>query len=296
MKHKILLFGGNGQIGKSFQRQILPDDWNLGIFTRAECDFTQPASIAKAIRDFAPDIVINAAAMTNVDACETDIQNATEVNFHAVANIASQCATIDAPLIQISTDYVFDGQDGQKPYLPDDQMNPLNIYGQTKMMGEEAARHAIHWHVIARTSLVFSSFGNNILTRILHQINTQEEVQAATDQVCNPASAHFVARTLIKIADDILRGKANGFGTFHICGEPAVSRFEFLQAIMEAYAPFTTKRPTLVPIKIASQADRVPRPLFSVMNTDKVRDVYGIQPHLWRDDLAPVIKDISLLF
>ena len=288
--HRVLVFGGNGQVGQALRYATLPADWLLKAVTRAECDFMQPGAIGKAVRDFAPDLVINAAAMTDIDACEKDPAQATEVNFHAVANIAGQCDTVNAPLIQISTDYVFDGKNGERPYMPDDEMNPVNVYGQTKMMGEEAARHGLHWHVIMRTSLVFSAFGQNVLTRTLRQIDTQVEIQAVTDQKANPTSAEAVAEALMVIGGAILRGKGDGFGTFHICGEPAVTRYEFLQAIMQAYAPFTERRPKLTPISSADIPNRVPRPPCSILNNDKARDVYGIQPHLWRDDLANSVR------
>lgn len=288
--HRIILFGGNSQIGRALQHQQIPADWQLKAVTRAECDFMRPGDIGKIMRDFSPDLVINAAAMTDIDACEQDRAKATEVNFHAVANIAGQCDTVNAPLIQISTDYVFDGKDGERAYMPDDAMNPINVYGQTKMMGEEAARHGLYWHVIMRTSLVFSEFGQNVLTKTLRQIDTQDEIQAVTDQKGNPTSAEAVTEALIIMGDAILKGKGNGFGTFHICGEPAVTRFEFLQAIMEAYAPFTSRRPKLVSVANADLPTRVPRPPCSILNNDKARDVYGIQPRLWHDDLAKAVK------
>jgi dTDP-4-dehydrorhamnose reductase len=289
--HRILLFGGNGQIGTTLKHHTLPADWDLGVTTRETCDFLNPASIGKAIHDFAPDLVINAAAMTDIDACQKNPTQAQEVNFHAVAHIAGQCANADAPFIQISTDYVFDGTEGEHIYQPDDPMNPVNVYGQTKMLGEEAARHGLYWHVILRTSLIFSAFGNNVLTKTLHQMNTLDEIQAVTDQKANPTSADAVADALITITSAILAGKGNGFGTFHISSDPAVTRFEFLEAIMEAYAPYTDRRPKLVAVKSSDLVGRVPRPPITMLGMDKTRDVYAIHPRNWRDDLAKSIKE-----
>jgi len=289
--YHILLFGGNGQVGRALQRRQIPASWELFAPTRAECDLMEPGAIGRTIQKFAPDLVINSAAMTDIDACENDRARATEVNFHAVANMAGQCDTINAPLIQISTDYVFDGRDGGIPYLPDDAMNPLNVYGQTKMLGEEAVRHGLYWHVIMRTSLVFSSIGENVLVKTLRQIDTQDEIQAVIDQKANPTSADAVGDALIAMGDAILKGKGNGFGTFHVCGEPAVTRFEFLQAIMEAYAPFTERRPKLMPVSSAEISNRVPRPPCSMLNNDKARDVYGIKPSQWREDLARAVSE-----
>ena len=288
--NRILLFGSEGQVGNALKRLDLPANWLVRMVTQSECDFTCPGAIGKTVQDFGPDLVINAAAMTDVDACECDCEKARDINFHAVVQIAAQCDTMAAPLIHLSTDYVFDGKDGGIPYYPDDAMNPINVYGQTKMMGEEAVRHGLYWHVILRTSLVFSAFGENILTRTLRQIDTQAEVSAVVDQIACPTSASAVAEALFAIANAIMNGKGNGFGTLHVCGEPAVTRFEFLQAIMGAYEPFTDRRPSLVPISAADLSDRAPRPGYSALNTDKAREVYGIQPSLWREDLSRAVK------
>jgi dTDP-4-dehydrorhamnose reductase len=288
----ILIFGGSGQVGTVLRGMKMPEDWHVMAPARAECDLTQPGDVARAIRDFGPDIVINAAAMCGIDECEKNPELAKEINFHAVANMAAQCSTLDTPLIHLSTDYVFDGTEG-KPYLPDDKMNPLNVYGQTKMMGEEAARHAIHWHVILRCPLIFSAQGKNLLTTTLGRINRENEITAASDQFTAPVHAHIVADALVTIANAILHGKGNGFGTFHLAGEPEINRFDFLQEIMDAYAPYTDRRPTLKPVKSAEMTGRVPRPRYTVLNADKINESYGIAPHRWHADLIQAVRDYA---
>jgi dTDP-4-dehydrorhamnose reductase len=290
--NRILLFGGHEQVGNALQRLALPADWHIKFVGPDECDFTQGRTIGKAVQDFAPDLVINATAMNDLEACEKNGDMAQEINFHAVANIAAQCDTVAAPFIHLSTADVFDGKDSA-PYVPDDPMNPINVYGQTRMMGEEAVRHGLYWHVIVRTSLVFSAIGDNVLTQTLRQIDTQDEVLAATDQIISPTSATAVAEALTTIAAAILHGKGNGFGTFHIGSELAVTRFEFLQAMMEAYAPFTTRRPKLTPVSAASLTDRVLEPLSTALNGDKLREIYGTKPHDWREDLAQAVKEYA---
>ncbi|MDR3424236.1 MAG: NAD(P)-dependent oxidoreductase [Alphaproteobacteria bacterium] len=289
--NRILLFGANGQVGRALQALPLPEDWDLRRLTPAECDFTSPSDIGKAFHDFPPDLAINAAEMNDLDACEINPDLAREVNFHAVAHIAGQCDTAGAPLIQLSTAHVFDGTESTVPYLPDDAMNPINVYGQTKMMGEEAARHGLYWHVILRASLVFSAHGDNILTRTLRQIDTQDDIQAAQDEIVSPTSAKAVAEALLGIAKAILNGKGDGFGTFHICSEPEASRFDFLQAVMQAYAPFTDRRPKLTPVPASAIPQHVLRPLYSALNGDKIREVYGIDSRLWHEDLSLAVKE-----
>ena len=295
--NRILLLGGNGQIGQALRQAALPDHWHLGVFTRAECDFMKPGDIARAIRGFEPELVINAAAMTDIDACQRDPLRAIEINFHAVANIAAQCDTLSAPLIHLSTDYVFDGQRGQEggnhPYKTTDAMNPVNKYGETKMMGEEAVRHGLHWHVILRTSLVFSSLGDNILTKTLRQIETQEVVEAVSDQTANPTSAAAVAEAVIAIGHAILQGKGNGFGTFHVSGDGPATRYEFLQAVMEAHAPFTEHRPRLDAVFAKDVPNRVPRPPYSVLDNTRLQEVYGLAPRSWRADLQQAVQQYA---
>jgi len=290
--NRILLFGGSGQIGRALQKLALTQDWELKALSRTECDFMQGGSIGKSVHEFMPNIVINAAALTDIEACEREPERAREINFHAVANIAAQCATYDAPLIQLSTDYVFDGA-SEVPYQPDDAMNPLNIYGQTKMMGEEAARHGIHWHVILRTSLVFSSVGNNVLTKFLHQIDTQDEVQGITDIKSNPTSAAAVAAALITITNAILSGKGNGFGTYHFCGPKAVTRYELLEDIMHIYAPLTKSRPKLIPIHAREAPSKTPRPPTSSLNCDKLCHDYGLTQSAYPEDLVKAVHDYA---
>jgi dTDP-4-dehydrorhamnose reductase len=287
----ILLFGGHGQVGNFFQTQELPTEWKLSAPGREECDFQHPDSIGKAMHTYAPELVINCAAMTDVDACENNISQALHVNFDAVATIAAHCVARDAPLIQLSTDYVFDGNDGQSPYRPDDQMSPLNFYGESKMMGEEAARHELHWHTIVRTSLVFSAYGDNALTRTLRAIDTQDEIPAAADQTANPTSAASLASALKVISTAILAGKANSFGTFHYCDFPAVSRLEFIQAIMDAYAPYTDRRPKLVGVNNADIPGRAPRPAYTSLDCSKTQAVFGIEPRDWREELCAAVKE-----
>ncbi len=182
---RIMLLGAGGQMGQAVRAEPLPRDWELAALSRAECDITDHRGVHKAVQTFRPDLVINAAAMTAVDKCETEQDQAVATNFEGPANLAAQCSAIDAPLIHISTDYVFDGQDGEVPYKPDDKMNPLSIYGNTKMMGEESVRHELAFHVILRISSVFSAFGTNMLTNAPCSGST-----SATRLKASPTSAH----------------------------------------------------------------------------------------------------------
>ncbi|MDR3448385.1 MAG: sugar nucleotide-binding protein [Alphaproteobacteria bacterium] len=289
----ILVFGGGGQVGQALLHTPLPTGLNLIAPPREACDITDAGDLARAMHEGKPDLVINTAAIAGIEACEENPDLAMRVNFEAVAAMAAHCTERSIPFIQISTDYVFDGADGAPPYLPDAAMNPLNVYGHSKMMGEEAARHGTHWHVILRTALVFSAFGENILTRTLRGIDTQDEITVAADQVASPTGAEFLAEGTLAVAAALLGGKSGGFGTFHLAGGPPASRFDFLQAVMESYAPFTERRPTLIAGKAANMPKRIPRPLYSALDCEKIHAVYGIAQRGWRDDLARAVRQLA---
>ncbi len=285
---KVLLLGAPGQIGQAFQYvwETAPSrpNWELGLLGRQDCDVTDPMALRVAVQRFKPDLLINAASLTNVDQAEKNEEAATAVNFHAAANMAAQCSALDAPMIHLSTDYVFDGQK-TTPYLPDDQMNPVNVYGASKMMGEEAVRHELAWHVILRISSVFSAFRRNVLTNMLAQIDKQDELRMVTDVVGCPTPATHIAQAILTIGEALLNGKTDGFGTFHLCGTPACSRFELAEAIMEAYAPHTPRRPKITPTVSAEFAAYARRPAYSAMDCSKIKTVYGIEQKPWREGL-----------
>ncbi|MFY9286986.1 MAG: dTDP-4-dehydrorhamnose reductase [Alphaproteobacteria bacterium] len=288
---RVMLFGASGQVGQALLSQKLPQDWELFPVTRADADITDHRATQNVIGSFKPDLVINSAAMTAVDACETEKIAAMKVNFDAAASIAAQCSAVDAPIIHLSTDFVFDGK-ATTPYQVDDVMDPPNVYGETKMMGEEAVRHEHSWHVILRISSVFSSFGQNLLTRMLHNIDTRDEIKAVTDQTSCPTYAPDIAAALITITNAILTGKADGFGTFHLTGSPAATRLEFTEAIMEAYAPHTEKRPIIRPALTADFPGFAPRPTYSVLDCSKIERVYGITQKPWRESLMDAMQRV----
>ena len=291
-QQRIMLLGAAGQIGQAMQylaaQTALPADWKLGLFSRAECDITNPAALRASMQDFAPTLVINAAGLTNVDEAEKEPLTADAVNFHAVAQMAAQCSVLDVPLIHLSTDYVFDGLK-TTPYLPDDLMNPLNKYGASKLMGEESVRHELPFHVILRVSSVFSAFRRNIMTNIINTFQDQEELRVVSDMIAAPTPALDVAKTIITMGTALLGGKMDGFGTFHFCGAPACSRYEFTESLMKAYAPYAKHMPRLTAISSAEVAPLAKRPHYSVLDCAKINDVYGITQPNWQDGLSEAV-------
>lgn len=288
---RIMLLGANGQVSQALRAEPLPADWQLAAYGHAECDITDHRQVQTVIQTFKPELVINTAAMTAVDKCETEHQQAIDANFEGPANLAAQCSALDIPLIHLSTDYVFDGSEG-KPYKTDDEMHPINMYGESKMMGEQAIQHGHAFHVILRISSVFSAYGTNLLTKMIQAIDTKDELKIVTDQICAPTPAQDVARALIKITNTLLHGKAGGYGIFHLCGTPEVNRLEFSQAMMDAYAPFTTRRPKILPALSSDFPGFAARPPYSVLDCSKIRDVYGIEQRPWREGLTEAMQTL----
>ncbi len=290
---RVMFFGAPGQIGQAFQYvwKSLPQRplWELGLFGRQECDIGNPVELKTVMQNFRPDLVINAAGLTRVDVAEQDEKTATEVNFHAVAGMAAQCSALDVPLIHLSTDYVFDGQK-TTPYLPDDPMNPINTYGASKMMGEEALRHELAWHVILRVSSVFSAFHRNILTNTIQLIDKNDALRMVADTLSAPTPATHIVRALISMGQQILGGKTDGFGTFQLCGTPPCSRLEWAQAVLKAYEPYTTRRPTIEPTTSAAFAAPAQRPAYTVMDCAKIKEIYGVEQRPWQEGLDEAME------
>lgn len=289
---RIMLLGANGQVGQALRAEKLPADWQLNAYGHTECDITNHRQVQETIQALKPDLIINSAAMTNVDKCETEQDQAIAANFHGPANLAAQCSALDIPLIHLSTDYVFDGKDGNRPYKTDDIMHPVNFYGDSKMMGEQAIQHEHAFHVILRIASVFSAYGTNLLTKMIQTINTRDEIKIVTDIICAPTPAQHVARALITITDSLLHGRVGGYGIFHLCGTPEVNRFEFSEAIIKAYEPFTTRRPKLLPALSSDFPGIAVRPPYSVLDCAKIEEVYGIKQRSWRDGLDEAMQTL----
>lgn len=291
-KHRIMLLGAAGQIGQALQHlgrsKALPETWDLALFSRAECDITSPAMLRDAIQTTRPDLLINAAGLTHVDEAEKDEKLAMATNFHAVAQMAAQCATLDIPMIHLSTDYVFDGRE-QRLYTPKDQMNPLNTYGGSKMMGEEALRGEHPFHVILRVSSVFSAFRRNLLTTVLALAQEREELRFVTDIVSTPTYALDIAHAITTMGQEILDGKIDGYGTFHLTGAPVASRYEFVEEVLRAYEPYAKRLPKLTATVCAEFPDDVRRPAHSAMDCAKIKAVYGIEQKPWKDGLREAL-------
>src|SRR5260221_3289133 len=237
MKPTILLTGKTGQLGSELNR-LLPKLGEVIVPDRKELELLDPKKIRQTIRDAKPQLIVNAAAYTAVDAAETDQANALAVNAEAPRLLALEAKKIGAVLVHFSTDYVFDGAK-QTPYVETDSPYPVNAYGRTKLAGEQAIRDSGAAHLIFRTSWVYATHGRNFLMTILRLATEREELEIVHDQVGAPTWASDLAAATTRILAGIIAGTKRQFnipevsGIYHMTAAGQTTWYEFAKAILE---------------------------------------------------------------
>ena len=292
---KLLLLGGNGQVGRELRRSLAP----LGtviVTTRDGSDadeianFDQPDTVAALVMRIAPDVVVNAAAYTAVDQAETEADAAFRANTASPAAIAQACAAIDARLLHYSTDYVFDGTATQ-PYREDDATAPLGVYGASKLAGEVAIRASGARHMILRAAWVYAAHGKNFLRTMLRLAGERDELRVVADPFGAPTPAGWIADA----SAQVLRSDAGIVGTWHLTAASETSWHGFAEAIFaEAEAlGVLTRKPRVLPISTADYPTPAKRPAYSVLETAKLRQDFGIIPPLWREGLRQTLREFA---
>lgn len=281
-----LLFGATGQVGREIVARAAGHGVALDSISRAEADFGTPAALRRAVVRRKPRLVVNAAAYTAVDRAEAEPGPAFAVNRDAPAALAAICAELDCPLIHISTDYVFDGaKDGA--YREDDAIAPLNVYGASKAAGEAAIRAALPRHVILRTAWVFGPARDNFVKTMLRLGAARPELGVVTDQYGGPTAACDLADIILAIAVKIAAGQGV-WGTFHCCGGPRVSRYDFASAIFAAAG----RGPALRAATSAEFPAPARRPANSMLDCTRLQDAYGLSQPDWRAALPGIVTRI----
>ena len=309
MKGTILLTGKTGQIGSELLR-LLPKIGEVVAPDRHELDLLNPDSIVRAMREFRPGLIVNAAAFTAVDAAEMQEAQAHAINANAPGVLAEEAKKIGAAVVHYSTDYVFDGSK-TTPYDEMDSPAPLNVYGKTKLAGEEAIRSSGIPHLILRTARVYSIRGRNFLRTILRLATENEELRVVRDQVGSPTWSRDIAQATTKILAQVINtnnSSANAFfdlsGTYHLTAAGATNWYEFACAILEESAdiapevpwlaeatqghPLITKR--ILPITTAEFPSPASRPLYCVLSNSRVTQRFGIRLPDWRKQLHLVLR------
>ena len=284
---RILITGGSGQVGHCLKAQLegcaelsVPDSSALNIVDRR--------SVRQAVETFRPDYIINAAAYTAVDKAESDAERAFAVNRDGARHLAEAAEAAGAAMLHISTDYVFDGARGA-PYDEAAQTAPQNIYGASKLAGEQAVLAACRRAVVMRTSWVFGAHGQNFVKTMLRLGRERDSLGIVADQYGAPTAAADIAAALITIVRRHTPEQlAERAGIYHYCGSPYASWFEFAETIFaEAAAQgVLAKIPAVKPIATADYPTPAKRPADSRLDCGKIRTVFGIGPCDWHSALS----------
>jgi dTDP-4-dehydrorhamnose reductase len=279
----LLVFGKTGQVACELQR-LAPDAIYLG---RDQADLSDPSACAAAIRDHAPEAVINAAAYTAVDRAEEEEDLATVINGAAPGAMAEACADLDIPLVHISTDYVFEGG-GERPWSPDDTTGPLGAYGRSKLAGEQAVQGAGGTYAILRTSWVFSAHGNNFLKTMLRLGAERDRLTIVADQIGGPTPAGGIAEACLAIAKG-LRKNCEKSGVYHYSGGPDASWADFARVI------FAEANQEVEVVDIPSSDFPTPavRPLNSRLDCASLEAQFGITRANWKSAVKEIVGQLT---
>jgi dTDP-4-dehydrorhamnose reductase len=269
----ILVTGKTGQVGFELFRAFSP----LG-------------RVRDFVRSVKPSLIVNPAAYTDVDRAETDPSPARAVNSTAPGILAQEAAKLGIPIVHFSTDYVFDGTKTE-PYTEDDAPNPVSIYGETKLAGEEAVRASGAMFVTLRLSWVYSLRGRNFLCAMLDLAKEGGEIRVADDQVGAPCWARMAAEAVVEIASRLLNGVDRCGGVYHVPAGGRTSRFGFAQEIFK----MTKGRPGVGEVELRPAATSeigtgAKRPAFSVMSGEKLEASFGIRLPDWKEQLEMALE------
>jgi len=287
----VLLTGGTGQIGRACQALDWPEGWTIVAPGRDELDLSQPASIDECLRRIGPGLVINAGAYTAVDKAEEEPELARAVNAAAPAAIAAYCRDAGIPLIHVSTDYVFG--DGRGYRREDDEAAPLNVYGSSKLEGEQAVLAAGGRAVVLRTAWVVSPWGRNFVTTMLRLAREEDELRVVADQLGCPTSAADVTAAIRTIALRLVDDRSGPLGVVHFVNAGEASWAGLANEIMAAAEAEGLPSAAIVPIRSDDYPTVVRRPSDSRLDIQRIRDWFGIEPRPWQQAMREIVAQIA---
>lgn len=281
---RVMVTGAGGMTGSEVSERARAAGWEVCALSHAELDVTDSFAVREVFRQFRPDVAINAAAYTAVDHAESEPDVAAAINTEGPRNVACAAEELRIPIVHISTDYVFDGR-ARSPYMPEAAPNPLNIYGKTKLGGEDAVRSETEDYVVVRTSWVFSHRGSNFVRSMLRLAAERDELRVVNDQVGRPTAAGDLADALLVVADRLVENRKLQ-GTYHFANAGETSWFAFAQAIFADDArPRAVAPPQLVPIQTREFPTEAQRPAYSVLDSSSFSSAFGVVPRPWREAL-----------
>lgn len=278
-----MITGAYGQVGFCLTQQAQANGWDILAIDRDKLDITAPQAVNALVKEYRPDVIINAAAHTAVDKAETEIDASYAINRDGPKYLAEAAASVGAAMLHISTDYVFAG-DKDGIYSEADPVAPQGIYGASKLAGEEAVIAANSKHIILRTAWVFGEHGNNFVKTMLRLGLQRDQMGIVADQFGGPTYAGDIAAALLAIAEKAVAAPATvGWGIYHFSGEPHVNWHQFAQAIFDKAIEqqLLVKAPQLNELTTADYPTPAKRPANSRLDCRKIFNEFGIQPSDW---------------
>lgn len=274
---KILVIGSRGQLGNELQDLAKEyPSFRFSFYDVAEMDIVNKELVDEGIRTLKPDYLINCAAYTAVDKAETEKDLAFAINSDAVKNLALACKANGVKFMHISTDYVFDGT-AQEPYSEDNPVNPTNVYGLSKLKGEQQASRNDKDVIIIRTAWVYSTYGNNFVKTMLRLMKTKPEISVVADQEGSPTYAHDLAAAILHI---ISSGKWVP-GIYHFTNEGVISWFDFAGEIKN----LSGSSCIIHPITTEQYPTPATRPKYSVLDKTKIQQTFDVKLKSWKESL-----------
>ena len=297
---KILLTGVNGQVGHALKTKLA--EYEVIALSREQLDLTKTHDIRRIVREIKPTLIINPAAYTAVDKAETEPELAYAINATAAQILAEEAARLNAGIIHFSTDYVYDGTK-TSPYVETDEVNPVSVYGKSKLAGEEAIRQVALPHLILRTSWVYGAYGKNFLKTMLRLATEREELRIVGDQFGAPTSSESIADAVVKLVNVWQPEHENQTGIVHFTNAGETSWHGFSCEIVNQYNALLADKDwpalkanvdSIAAITTADYPTPAARPANSCLNNRKLKQVFGIELPPWKAALQQVMRDLTI--
>lgn len=297
---KILITGASGQLGTELKSLIESGEAEIGAIpviygdaqvtytTSRDLDITDEAAVKSLVEEMKPDLIINCAAFTNVDRCETEGERAHSINAIGPLNLAKAAKKVGAKIVQVSTDYVFSGKmSGDR--VEEDEVGPISVYGRTKLAGELAVLDTMDRCFIVRTAWLYGYVGHNFVKTMLALAGSHEQVTVVDDQIGNPTSANDLAYEILKLA------LTDDYGVYHITNEGTCSWADFAEAIMDkAQTGCAVKHCTTDEYK-QMNPEAADRPAFSSLDNQRLRETIGNEMRPWQEALETYLEKLPIL-
>jgi len=288
---RVLILGAQGQLGIELQKAFANAGEVIAL-GHDRCDLANPETIRQTIASARPELILNAAAYTAVDRAESEPEVAARVNGVAPGVMAQEARRLGAMLVHYSTDYVFDGSK-KRPWVEDDPVNPLNIYGRTKLIGEQEIAEAGCRHLIFRTSWVYSPHGANFLLTMLRFGKERDQLRVVNDQIGAPTTAAALARATRTVID---AGVDDAYcGIYHMTCAGQTTWCGFAQEIFRCAAAEGKKWPEVIGIRTTEYPTPAKRPRYSVMSNAKLQARFGVTLPRWQDAVVETLAEMNAL-